>query len=322
MTGQVTRRVRARGEQADADQQPGGPLRGDVEHRHEKPEEERGRADVRLEDQDKQAGRPGDQHRPKVTGPRQVDAEHPAAGQREHVPLGDQVAGEEYRKRQLGEFARLDLEAADDDPHLRAVDLAQAGRQQCRDGEQQQPERAEGVRVPLQHPRLPDHRKHRDEGGQANSAPHHLVGGRGRAHGADLEARIPAATRLLQPVDHHDAEAVQQRREWQHQRVGPWSKPPDGEVGGEHKHGERYAVLDHPGRQLAVQAEADAGIGGKHHAHREEQHQQLRAAPAAGHRGRRVGHGLCPGAGMCCDSGHPAPPCCGGQKPGTGGFGR
>ncbi len=40
--------------------------------------------------------------------------EDAAAGQREHVPLGHQVAGEEHGQRELGELARLDAESADD----------------------------------------------------------------------------------------------------------------------------------------------------------------------------------------------------------------
>ena len=52
-----------------------------------------------------QADAPGDEHRAQVAGPGQVDAEEPAAGQRQHVPLGDQVTGEEHGQRELGELS-------------------------------------------------------------------------------------------------------------------------------------------------------------------------------------------------------------------------
>ncbi len=124
----------------------------------------------------------------------QVDAEHPAAGQGEHVALGHEVAGEEDGQRELGELAWLNREPADDDPDLGAVHGADAGGQHGWDGQQREAERAEGIRVALQDPRLPDHREDHDEGGDSDRAPRHLVGGRRRADGADLVAGVPAAS--------------------------------------------------------------------------------------------------------------------------------
>ncbi len=82
-------------------------------------------------------------------------------------------------------------------------------------------------------------------------------------------------------------------------------------MGGEDEHGECSAVLDQPGGQLAVQAEAGAGVGGQYHAYGEDEHEQLGATPAAGHRGRAAGHLLCPGTGVGRDGGHQDAPCCG-----------
>ena len=70
---------------------------------------------------------------PEVAPAREVDAEDPLAGQRQHLALADQVVGEERQQRELGELAGLDREAADQDPQLGPVDHRVLGRQQRRD---------------------------------------------------------------------------------------------------------------------------------------------------------------------------------------------
>ena len=308
---QLCRGQRAAHEQGDADEQPGRALGGDVEHDHEQAEEQRRGTDVGLEDQDEQARPPRDEHGPEVPRPGQVDAQDPAPGQRQHVPLGDQVAGEENSESELGELARLDREPADADPHLGAVDLAHRVGQDRGDGEQHQADRAEGVGVALQRPRLLDHGEHDDERGHANCAPHDLERRGRRGHRGDRVARVPVTAGLLQPVDHHDAQAVEQRGKRQQQRIRPRRQPPDGEVRDADDDRERQAVGDYPAGQLAVQPEAHAGVGEQHHGDGEDKHDQLGSAPAARQRhhaaqGRAVRHP--PRLSGIADRAHGEPP--------------
>ena len=79
--------------------QPAGALGGDVEHRDEDAEEQQRGAEVALEDEHGEAGQPGHEDRPQVAAAGQVEAEDPAARQRQHVALDDQVAGEEHQQR-------------------------------------------------------------------------------------------------------------------------------------------------------------------------------------------------------------------------------
>jgi hypothetical protein len=273
---ELARHERTESEQDEADEQPGRALGGNVEHGHEQAEEQGGGAHVGLEDQDDEAGPPRDEHRAEVAGPGQVDAQHPPPGQGQHVPLADQVAGEEHGQAQLGE-------AAQDDPVLGPVHLADRRGQQGRDDQQHQADGTKGVGVALQGPGLADQGEHGHEGRDADGAPDHLEGRGRRAHRADDVARVPGPPGLLQPVDHHDAEAVQQGGQRQHQRVRPRRQPADGQVGDAHDDRERQAVGEHPGRDLAVQPEADRGVREHDHGHREDEHAELGAAPPARH---------------------------------------
>ena len=205
------------------------------------------------------------------------------AGQREHVPLGHQVAGEEHGQRQLGELLRLDAEPAEGNLDLRpgTGHLADAAGQQRWQGEQHQPDGAERVGVPLQHARLADHHEHGNERDHPDRAPDELErGGRG-AHGGDRVAWVAVTARLLEPVDHHQAEAVEQRRERQQQRVRPWGELADGQVRTQHQHTEKYSVGGQPGRHAPVQAQPDVRVGEQHDADGEREHDQFGPAPSA-----------------------------------------
>ena len=104
-------------------------LGGDVEHHHEDAEQQQRAAEVALEDQHRGSTAP----RPPAPGPRSRPRGssrpgHPAAGQRQHVALVDQVGGEEDDQADLRELAGLDGEAGQPDPDLGAVDLRQRRR--------------------------------------------------------------------------------------------------------------------------------------------------------------------------------------------------
>ena len=279
---------RAEDEQQEPDDQPGRPLGGDVHHHHEQAEEQGRGADVTLEDQHHQADAPGDQHRAQVAGPGQVDAQEPPPGQGEHVALGHQVAGEEHGQAQLGELLRLHGEPAQRDLDLGegARHLADAVRQHRGQGQQHHADGTQRVGVPLQGAGLPDEGQHGHEGGDPGRAVEHLEGRGLGAHGGDDEAAVASPAGLLQPVDHHDPEAVQQRGQRQQERVGVGRQPPHRDVGRPDQHGEGDAVLEHPGRHLAVQAQPHVGVGEHDHAHHEDQHEQFGPPAAPGHRPR------------------------------------
>ena len=267
-------------------QQPGGPGGRDVQHRDEQAHEYRAGADVALEDEQQQAGRPGQQDRAEVAGPGQVDAEHPAAGQRQHVPLGHQVAGERGGQRQLGELLGLDGgERAEPDLDLGAVYLADRRREQRGQRHQQDPDGTERVGVALQHARLADQDEHRDKAPDADGREGNLqVGLRGADRG------MPGGRVHLgrQPEHHHDGQAVQQGREREQQRIRPRGEPPHGQVRQDDDGHVDGHVDGHPRGQLAVQREADVGEGEQDQGEGEHEHDQLGAPPAAGHRSQRT----------------------------------
>src|SRR5437763_1372358 len=120
-----------------------------------------------------------------------------------------------------------------------------------------------------------------------------------------------------QAVHHHDAEAVEQRREREQQRVRPGGELPHGQVRPQDNDQVGGQVLRHPRGQLAVEAEAHVGHGEHDQGEGEGEHDQLGAPPAAGHRehrarrinGRRRGgyatHALPEGAGTRALAGMP-----------------
>ena len=116
--------VGAGDEHRRADDQPAAALGGDVEHHDEQAEEQQRRAEVVLEDQDAQADQPHREDRAEVAAAGQVDAEEPAAGQRQGVAVQHQVAGEEDDQQDLGDLAGLEAERPEPDPDAGAVDVA------------------------------------------------------------------------------------------------------------------------------------------------------------------------------------------------------
>ena len=232
---------------ADADQQPGQPLGRDVEQRDEDAEEQQRRAEVALEDQDAEAGDPGDEDRPEVAGARQVDADDAAAGQRQHVALGHQVAGEEDDQQDLGELAGLEREAGEPDPDPRAVD---GGADQRQQRQQQQHEAGEhgGVGEALQDAVVAHQDQHDDEQDDADGGPGQL-GRRGR--GRDVVAELLGAVGVgqVEPVDDGEPEAVDHGHGGQQHRVGVRGEPAQRQVGAAEEERQPAAVPEHAGGQ-------------------------------------------------------------------------
>ncbi len=301
MAGRRGDRDRAADRHQQAEQDPAGPLGGDVEHHHEQAEEQEGRAQVVLEDQDQQAEQPDHDDRAEVAAARQVQAHEPAAGQRQGVPLDHQVAGEEHRQDDLGELAGLDGEAAHPDPDLGAEVLL-PGREEGRRGEQDQGQHHRDVGVALEHPVVLQEDHHRDEAGDPERRPHQLVLGRRVVAPEQL-------ARLVQPPDHHHPEPVQQGGDRQHQRIRVRREAAHQQVRDQRQGAHAEPVAEHPGGQLGVHREADVGVREDRQQHREEQQDQLGVAPVGcllrGDRGVAPppGDGAC---GRCPAPGGPA----------------
>ena len=164
-----------RGHQQTEDD-PAGPLGGDVQHDDEHSEEQQRGAEVGLEDQDQDRDEPDDQDRAEVAAARQVQAHEAAAGEGERVPLHHQVAGEEDRQHDLRELTGLDgAEAGDADPDLGAVDVgAEAGTSGS--SEQEQGAEHGDVGVALQDAVVLEEDQHDDEQGDAQRGVQQLAG--------------------------------------------------------------------------------------------------------------------------------------------------
>ena len=83
-----------------------------------------------------QAQHPDHEHRAQVAARGEVDAEEPAAGQRQHFALAHQVVGEEDSSASLANSPGWMEKPAEQDPQLGAVDLRVVAGQQRRDQHQ------------------------------------------------------------------------------------------------------------------------------------------------------------------------------------------
>src|SRR5439155_1057389 len=106
------------------------------EHRQKDPEEERGRADVLLEDHHDHRDRPHGHDRDQVRDRRDRERADAARRAREHLAVLLEIGGEEDDEEELHRLPRLDRRGTDLDPDPRAVDLAPDHRQQRRDEEE------------------------------------------------------------------------------------------------------------------------------------------------------------------------------------------
>ena len=198
---------------------PASPLGSDVEHHHEQSEEQQRGPEIALPDQDGEADQPDDQDRPEVSGPRQVNAEHPIPSEREHLALLDQIRGEGDRQQHLGGLGRLEAVRADLNPDLGTELLGpQAGHQR----QQQQHDAGEADRVgePLQRPVIIEPGHDEDEHQHADRCPDQLLAG-------TIERWI---VDQVDAVNHHQAEAVEQDHTWQDHWIRVRESPPHRDV--------------------------------------------------------------------------------------------
>ena len=232
-------------EQHAADDQPAGPLGGDVEHHQEQAEEQQAGAEVALEDQDAEADQPHHQDRAEVAAPRQVDAGHPPAGERQRVTVQHEVAGERDHQQHLGDLAGLEAERPDADPDLGAVDgVADAGDE----GQQEQHDRGQpaGVGEAGQHPVVAQQHQRGDEEDHAERHPGQLL-----VRQAVRLERVVGVDQV-EAVDDREAQAVERGHDRQQHRVGVRRHDPDHDVRGDRERGQAGAVADDVGRHLAL----------------------------------------------------------------------
>ena len=222
----------------DAEDHPAGPLGGDVEHHHEDAEEDQRGAEVALEDQHQQADHPDRQHRAGVAPARQAQAPDLAADQRQRVPADRQVAGEEDDDGELDELVRLQRDPGQPDPALGAEGVAgeEGGR-----GQQHQRADHQDVDVALEEPVVLDQHDQRDRREDRDVEPHHLGGRRGQLLVVTLGG-VHDGVRLVEPVEQHHAEAAEQHRARQDQRVRVAREAPYREVHDEREQREADAV--------------------------------------------------------------------------------
>ncbi len=262
-------------------------MRGrDVQHRDEQAHEHGAGADIALEDEQQQAGRPGHQDRAEMARPGQPDAEYPPADQGQRLALGYQVAGERDGQRQLGELLGLDGERAEPDLNLGAgvSHLADRRGQQGGQRDQHDSDGAQRVGVALQHPGLADESEQSDEAADADGRVEDLdvrrgLGQRGRQ-------QVPLSR---EPVRHHDSEAVQDGREREQQRVRVRREPAQRQVGDDHDDDEHAHVFGQTRGQPALEAVTHVGERERDQAEGEHEHDQLRTAAAASGRRQRAG---------------------------------
>jgi hypothetical protein len=277
------RGVGAGGEQQQADQQPGCPAGGDVEHHQEDPKEQQRGAQVPLDDEHAQTGQPGGHYWAEVAAPGQVQPADPPGRQREQVPLVHQVTGEEDHQQQFGDLTGLDRESGHPDPQLRSVHLREPGRQHRRQVKQHQAHQRAGVGVALQRSMVPNRRQHGGAQHQAQRGPDQLQRRVGPGGGPVQLLGTPGRGQI-QPVDQHQADAVEQYGQRQQQWVRGWCVVPHQQMRGDEQ-GRQGGGVD---RGLCRQRAAHAGeyrhVGQGGHHQREDQHPQLRPPPARGHR--------------------------------------
>jgi hypothetical protein len=166
------------------------------------------------------------------------------------------------RKPDLHELPGLDREAADMDPDPGA-EVGGPGRHEGRDRQQHQRRQAGHIGVALQQPVVLEEHHHCHEQGDAQARPDQLVLRR-RIVGVQLPGPV-------QPPDEHQADAVQQRRHRQHQRIRVRGVAADREVRAQGERAHAEPVAEHPGRHPAVHRHAGLGVGAHGEQHREHE---------------------------------------------------
>src|SRR6185312_7142007 len=254
------------GHHHQADDDPADAPGGDVDHDHEQAEEQEGGAQVALQDQDADAHEPGDDHRAQVLQARQLQGAELASGQQDQVAVGGEVAGEEERQGDLGQFSGLEGEGADVDPDPGAVDHpAQAGNQG--QDQQQRTDGQEDVGGTAQDPVVADDPQGEDGRHHRQPGPHQLA--RGRVVVVDQ----------IQPVDHRDADAVEGHDRGKDDRIGIPGPEAQHDVHHQGHDGQHGALRVEPLVDPAGVAQRDQVVGAHRDDEGQDQQDQFGVAP-------------------------------------------
>ena len=225
------------GEQRKADDHVGHAARGHVEHDQEDGVEQKRAAQVAFERDDEQTDAPHDEQRVEQAQARELDAEHGAVGDGQQLAVLGQVAGEEQDDEDLGELTGLELEAADLDPQLGAIDL---GADEHGQHEQDDAGDAQDVFVAFDDLEVLHHGERAYHEGHAQEQENHLA-----QRGVGLQTR-----------DEGDADAREREHDGQDRRVGAGREDAHADMGrgecgeqsqrdGQRLEGERGARGDH-----------------------------------------------------------------------------
>ena len=171
-----------------------------------------------------------------------VTPEHAPRALHQQLPRVAQVGGEEDDDRELAELRRLELEGADADAEVGAVDLlADAGH--ARQQQQRQAGRRDRVAVALEHAEVLEEDDREREEQEPEAEP----------------ARLAQRLLLVEPVDHHEPEAGQHRHERQQVGIGVGQPDPHHEVGGDADAQEHRAVGERDVGELLGLLDEDRG---------------------------------------------------------------
>ncbi len=170
---------------------------------------------------------------PRSFSARERDRAEAAPGAHEQLARVAQVGREEDDDRDLRQLRRLEGDRPDAHAEVRAVDLLADARDTR---EQQEPQPGQGDRVPvaLEHPVVAQREDRRGE----------------RAEPDDEPLRLLPRELLVDPVEHDEPEARQQRHEREEVRVGVREGEPQHDVRGEAEPEEDPAVGQRERRQL------------------------------------------------------------------------
>jgi hypothetical protein len=196
----------------------------------------------------------------------------------QHVALLDEVGGEGDGQHDLGRLGGLEAVRSDADPDPGPELLrAQSGHQ--RQQEQDDAEQAQGVGEALEGSVVAQHGGHQDEHHDAQQGPDQLLPG--AVHGRLVDH--------VDPVDHHQAEPVEQHDTGQDHRVRVRDAPADSQVGQQGEDGAAGGGVAEARWDRLGHVVVDDGVRAQGQGQGEDEQQQLGPAPLAGDDGGQPG---------------------------------
>ena len=250
------------GEHAHPDHHEREPVGGHVEQRQEAAEVHQRRAEVADEDEHEHRRAPDHEQRPEVLELRHGDRPQLAALD-EHLARVAQVGRQEDDDRDLPELRRLEGDGPELDAEVGAVDLL-ADPGHARQQQQQQAGERDRVAVALEHAEVAQQQDRAREQDQPDDEPLGLL----------------ARQRVVDPVDHDEAEAGEHADQREDVGVGVREREAQEDVPGEAQQQEDQAVGQRDVRQLLGLLDEDRREAGGQQQRRRDQRHQLAVALA------------------------------------------